>query len=73
MRSICVAIIALFVLLIPSAVCFAAESDENSGNASDFIPSADVRQTIYFWDEGNMPSETSYTEDDPGVFRSAGF
>ena len=34
MRSICVAIIALFVLLIPSAVCFAAESDENSGNAS---------------------------------------
>lgn len=65
MRSICVAIIALFVLLIPSAVCFAAESDENSGNASDFIPSADVRQTIYFWDEGNMPSETSYTEDDP--------
>lgn len=46
--------------------CHAAEAIPNSGNASDFIPNPAVSQTIYFWDEGNMPSVTEYTSNNSG-------
>ncbi len=60
------------IMCISAVGCSAAEG--NSGNASDFIPNPNVRQTIYFWDEGNMPAETEYTVNngsysDPPEFR----
>ena len=46
----------------PCAAGTAAASDTVAGAAVD----AYSRQTFYLWEEGNMPSQTEYTENDGG-------
>lgn len=47
-----------FAVMLSATACHASETEASSGNASDFIPNPRVSQTIYFWDEGNMPAVT---------------
>ena len=65
MKNIIGMVLGLAVVLAASA-CSAAEND--SGNASSFIPDAGRTQTIYFWDEGNVPATTSYTVNNGNYF-----
>lgn len=68
MKKVISAVICIILALTPILGCHSANLNLNSGNASDFIPNPKVRQTIYFWDEGNMPSETNQTERNGSYF-----
>ncbi len=72
MKKLITILLSIAALFLQAVGRGAAEND--SGRVSDQVADPDTQQTIYFWDEGNMPSVTNYTVNngsyaDPPDFR----